>query len=71
VEQQPKPPQAAANRYSFIVRIWRAAGRPGWRGSVQQVSSGQTNAFDSLDELLAFLERQIDRLTDPDQKTLA
>jgi len=59
-----------ARRSSFIVRIWQEAGSAGWRGSVQQVSSGKKNAFDSLDKLLAFLEQQIASLTESDQKGL-
>ncbi|MBN1660741.1 MAG: hypothetical protein JXA93_20260 [Anaerolineae bacterium] len=58
--------KAAASRHAFVVRIWREAGSPNWRGSVQQVSSGQAASFDSLDKLLVFLEQQIAGLADQD-----
>lgn len=70
MDRQQRSPQATGNRHSFVVRIWREAGSPIWRGSVQQVSSGQTHSFDGMDKLLAFLERQIASLTEKGENGL-
>ena len=48
--------------HSFVVRIWweqgltRPNGRPLWRGYIQHAASGQTLVFQSLDELLRFIQ---------------
>jgi hypothetical protein len=50
--------------YSFVVRIWweegltRIDGRPLWRGQVERAGSGQTHVFQSLDDLLRFIQTQ-------------
>ncbi len=50
--------------HSFIVRVWwepgltRPDGRPLWRGQVQHATSGRTLVFQSLDELLRFIQSQ-------------
>jgi len=49
---------------TFVVRIWwepdltRPDGRPLWRGQVQHVSSERAFAFQSLTELLRFIQSQ-------------
>ena len=55
---------------AFIVRIWREAGQSAWRGWVQHVHSGDSTPVQSLDELLAFIERRTGKLTDPGRKGL-
>lgn len=70
MDRRQEPSRAAAHRYSFVVRIWQEAGSSRWRGSVQQASNGQTDSFDGLDKLLAFLEQQIASLTGRDRKGL-
>jgi hypothetical protein len=48
--------------HAFVVRIWwesdliRPDGRPLWRGRVQHAASGEYRVFQSLDELLSFLQ---------------
>lgn len=48
--------------HAFVVRIWwepgliRPDGRPLWRGRVQHAASGEYQVFQSLDELLSFLQ---------------
>jgi hypothetical protein len=48
--------------HAFIVRIWwepgltQPNGRPLWRGQVQHAASGQTLAFQSLDDLMHFIQ---------------
>ena len=50
--------------HSFIVRIWwephltRPDGCPLWRGQVQHAASGQSLVFQSLDELLHFIQNR-------------
>jgi hypothetical protein len=53
---------AAAGRHSFVIRIWHAAGRPGWEGWVQHARSGETASVRSVDELVAFIERRAGNL---------
>ncbi|MDY7078237.1 MAG: hypothetical protein SXV54_15080 [Chloroflexota bacterium] len=54
--------------HSFLVRIWwepgltRPDGRPLWRGQVQHAASSQTCAFQSLDEMLRFIQDQAGEL---------
>ncbi len=52
------PPE---DRHLFIVRIWRedSQAAPGgqWRGSVEQVPSGQRIHFVSLDALTEFISK--------------
>jgi hypothetical protein len=51
-----------AHGHAFIVRIWwepgltLSDGRPLWRGRVQHVASGQTLVFQSLGDLLRFIQ---------------
>jgi hypothetical protein len=51
---------------SFLVRLWcenePAASDPcpQWQGEVEHIQSGQQWKFNSLDELLEFLRRQIE-----------
>ena len=50
--------------HSFVLRVWwepgltRPDGRPLWRGYVQHAISGRTLVFQSLDELLRFIQSQ-------------
>jgi hypothetical protein len=52
----------SAQSHAFVVRIWREPGLAGpdgsplWRGQVQHAASGQALAFQSLDELLRFIQ---------------
>jgi hypothetical protein len=52
----------SAHGHAFIVRIWWEPGltlpdgRPLWRGRVQHVASGQAQVFQSLDDLLHFIQ---------------
>jgi len=55
---------SASQAHAFVVRIWwepgltRPDGRPLWRGQVQHAASGQTEVFQSLDDLLRFIQAQ-------------
>jgi hypothetical protein len=57
-----KPPSSQS--HSFVVRIWwepeltRADGNPLWRGYVQHAATGRRLVFQSLDELLGFIQNQ-------------
>ncbi|MBE9506951.1 MAG: hypothetical protein IMY86_02790 [Chloroflexi bacterium] len=61
-----KPPLPQTN--SFVVRIWWEPGltrpddRPLWRGYVQHAASGQSVVFQSLDEMLRFIQSQTGEL---------
>lgn len=51
-------------RHSFVVRIWQNEGKAGWQGQVQHVATGESVAVRDADELVAFIEKQMD---EPDQ----
>jgi len=50
--------------HAFVVRVWwepgltRPDGRPLWRGYIQHAASGRSLVFQSLDELLRFIQSQ-------------
>jgi hypothetical protein len=50
--------------HAFVVRIWwesgsvRPDGRPLWRGRVQHAASGEYVVFQSLGELMCFIQKQ-------------
>ena len=50
--------------HAFIVRLWWGPGltendgRPLWRGKVQSVATGYTQAFQSLDRLMHFIQSE-------------
>ncbi|HNS50800.1 MAG TPA: hypothetical protein PKO09_06410 [Anaerolineae bacterium] len=48
----------AAQRDSFVVRIWREEGQPAWLGWVRHTRSGEEVCVRSLDELAAFIGRR-------------
>ena len=48
-------PQAEFNRDVFIVRRWRKSGDRFWRGQIIHVQSGETIAFGSDEELVAYI----------------
>jgi len=62
--------QQITHRDSFVVRIWREEGRPGWRGWVQHVRSGETALVQSPDELLSFIERRTGKPNGPARRGL-
>jgi hypothetical protein len=50
--------------YSFVIRIWREAADShgnvlAWRGSVDSVSNGERLHFDDLEDVPAFIRKQI------------
>jgi hypothetical protein len=51
---------------SFVLRIWWEEGEasPVWRGWVQHATSGESNYFDQITELLAFVETRTGSLTE-------
>jgi hypothetical protein len=55
---------------SFVVRIWRQEGSPGWRGWVQHVRSGESVLVQNGEELLAFVEQRTGILTGTGRKGL-
>jgi hypothetical protein len=69
-------PTGESNRHTlshaFIVRIWwesgltRSDGRPLWRGQIQHAASGRTLTFQSLSELLRFIQTQTGELDPTD-----
>ena len=50
--------------HAFVVRVWwepgltQPDGRPLWRGQVQHAASGRTFVFQSLNDLLCFIQSQ-------------
>jgi len=54
--------------HAFVVRIWwepgltRPNGHPLWRGYIQHAASGRSRFFQSLDELLRFIQEQTGEL---------
>ena len=50
--------------YSFVIRIWRETADSrgnvlAWRGSVDSVSNGERLYFDDLEDVPAFIRKQI------------
>jgi len=60
--------------HAFLVRIWwepgltRPDGRPLWRGQVQHVAGGPPYAFQSLGELLGFIQSRTGDLEKTQEK---
>lgn len=44
---------------SYLVRLWQSTEQGSWRASAQCVQSGHTVLFGELNQLLAFLQRQV------------
>jgi hypothetical protein len=64
---QPKGRPVGSTRYaSFLVRLWRAGDQGAalstttWQGEVEHIQTRDRAAFDSLDELLGWLHRQLE-----------
>ncbi len=63
--------------HSFVVRIWweanltRPNGRPLWRGQVQHAASGRARGFQSLAELLDFIQEQTGELEGADDEPVS
>lgn len=57
-------------RDTFILRIWWDEDEPGWTGQVQQLSTGESALFRSVDKLLAFVKQRIGKLSSSDSKGL-
>jgi hypothetical protein len=55
---------------SYLVRVWSEErnGQVVWRASLESVQTGQRRNFPGLEELFAFLRRQIERATAQDAK---
>lgn len=53
-----------APSHAFVVRIWWESGltgpdgRPLWRGQIRHAATGRTLTFQSLQELLRFIQKQ-------------
>lgn len=61
-----------ANHLSYLLRLWQDndEARPVWRASLQSELAGERQGFASLDELFAFLRRQVEMDPDTDQDGL-
>jgi hypothetical protein len=52
---------------SFLIRLWREASADAtapannWRSQVEHIQSGQRWSFSTLDELLDFLRREVEK----------
>ena len=59
--------------HAFVVRIWwepglsRPDGHPLWRGKIEHAASGQYLVFQTLDDLLGFVQSQTGELDSPDK----
>jgi hypothetical protein len=51
-------------RHSFVIRILRERGQPGWKGWVQHAGTGESIHVHTLESLLAFIEQRAGRLRD-------
>jgi hypothetical protein len=49
--------QTAAQRDSFILRVWREGEDQAWMGWVQHARSGESSVFRSPADLMTFIER--------------
>jgi len=64
--------QPTTPSHAFVVRIWwevglsRPDGRPLWRGYAQHAASGRSLVFQTLDDLLRFIQDQTGDLEDAD-----
>lgn len=56
---EPKASLWASAYHSYLVRFWQSGEQGGWRASAQCVQSGNTVLFADVDQLLAFLQRQV------------
>jgi len=45
---------------AFLLRIWRESDRSSWRASLTSPHSGSQQGFNSLEELIGFLYRQLE-----------
>lgn len=50
---------------SYLLRIWKEGPDLDWRASVQEIASGETRHFASLDGLLEFLHCQTEARVSP------
>jgi hypothetical protein len=62
--------------HAFVVRVWwepgltRPDGHPLWRGYAQHAASGRTLVFQSLDDLLRFIQGQAGDLESMKNETM-
>ena len=67
--------QFPSQTHAFVIRIWweldqkRYNGLPMWRGQIQHAASGRTRVFQSLRELLEFIQDQTGKLEPINKKT--
>ena len=67
----------SAHGHAFIVRIWwepgltLSNGRPLWRGQVQHAASRQTLVFQSLDDLIRFIQSRTGNLENEERAVAA
>lgn len=67
----------SAHGHAFIVRIWwepgltLSNGRPLWRGQVQHAASRQTLVFQSLDDLIHFIQSRTGNLENAERAIAA
>lgn len=64
MDEDHRPKAPTTQRDSFVVRIWRERDEPGWQGWVQHANTGESASVRRIDELLAFIESRVGRLTD-------
>lgn len=62
--------EETGHRDSFILRIWRESGKPGWLGWVQHARTGESVSVKNLEALLAFIEHRTGKLTGISRKGL-
>jgi hypothetical protein len=56
------------DRDSFVLRICREEGQPGWHGWIQHARSRDEAFCRNLDDLLRFIEQRAGRLNGPATK---
>jgi hypothetical protein len=51
---------------SYLIRLWQNTEQGSWRASAQSVQSGHTVLFGEINQLLAFLQRQVSHCAEAD-----
>lgn len=60
MDKGPRESGRRAGYFSYLLRLWREGeGGFEWRASLHDPHSGERQGFGSMDELFAFLQRQI------------
>lgn len=65
--QQGETAQPLMGYYAYLVRLWQDSPYVAWRASAQNVKSGETVRFASIEQLFTFLQAQTASIPDDTQ----